>query len=218
MFSAHNITLYHGSRVRVPVPLLERCRDRNDYGRAFYCTLERDLACEWACPDGRSPGYVNEYTLDTEGLEVLDLDEDPNGVLAWIAVLLTNRTLDKEWNVDGDTARFVNGFAVDLAPFDIVEGYRADDSYFSIARAFVSGTITDAQLARTLGLDGLGRQVALRTERALGALRFVGAAAVDASVFGPRRLARDRRARSALLGIRSEGGKASGRRIYELGV
>lgn len=196
--------LFHGSSQIVAQPMLERCRPGNDYGRAFYCTESRDLAREWACPDARNNGVLNEYVLESDDLQVLDLDEYP--VLYWIAVLLTNRSLDCEWTVRQDAQRLLETYAIDVSEYDIVEGYRADDSYYSIARAFISGAINDVTLERALRLGKLGRQVALRTEKALGALRFLGAEPVDARVWGARRLVRDRKARNAFTELRQEAG------------
>ena len=41
--------LWHGSEVVVERPLLDRCRQFNDYGRGFYCTPHEQMAMEWAC-------------------------------------------------------------------------------------------------------------------------------------------------------------------------
>jgi hypothetical protein len=50
--------LYHGSVNKIFQPIYGRGNMHNDYGLAFYCTLKRELASEWACVD-MSGGYVN---------------------------------------------------------------------------------------------------------------------------------------------------------------
>ena len=202
--------VYHGSPQIVERPNLAKCRLHSDYGRAFYCTFDEGLAREWACEDAHSAGYLNTYAVDFGKLSVLDLDDDPNGVLTWIAVLLTNRRIDREWDTDSDIAKFVELFGV-----DVVCGYRADDSYFSIARAFVSGTITDIQLADSLRLGELGRQAAFRTQTAIEALSFQSAQRVDPSVWGARRIRRDRKARQEFRTIRNTKSH-EGRRIFQI--
>ena len=42
----------------------------------------------------------------------------------------------------------VDCFSVDLSPYDIVRGYRADDSYYSYAKDFLQNSISLEQLAR----------------------------------------------------------------------
>ena len=207
--------VYHGSPQIVERPNLAKCRLHSDYGRAFYCTFDEDLAREWACEDVHSAGYLNTYAVDFDKLSILDLDDDPNGVLAWIAVLLANRRIDREWDTDSDIAKFVELFGVDLGEHDVVTGYRADDSYFSIARAFVSGTITDIQLAESLRLGELGRQAAFRTQTAIEALSFQSAQRVDPSVWGARRIRRDRKARQEFRTIRKTKSH-EGRRIFQI--
>ena len=67
------ITLYHGSEVIVEVPEFGKGRKNNDYGLGFYCTESEDLAKEWAV-SSLNNGFVNRYTLDTEYLNILDLN------------------------------------------------------------------------------------------------------------------------------------------------
>ena len=155
--------LYHGSPMKVEQPELELCRPHNDYGRGLYCTQDKELAMEWACNRPGQNGFCNAYELDLEGLAVLNLDDASYGVLAWLAVLMEHRIFDSEWNAASTKDRFIERYRVDLSDADVVCGYRADDSYFSIARAFLSGAITDTQAAEALHLGNLGRQTMLRS-------------------------------------------------------
>lgn len=61
---------------------------------------------------------------------------------------------------------------IDISPYDVIRGYRADDSYFSFARQFVSGMISLRQLQRIMRLGDLGIQYALMSECAFSAIRF----------------------------------------------
>lgn len=60
---------------------------------------------------------------------------------------------------------------IDISPYDVIRGYRADDSYFSFARQFVNGMISLRQLQRIMFLGDLGIQYALMSERAFSAIR-----------------------------------------------
>lgn len=208
--------IFHGSAVVVGHPSLDKCRPHNDYGPGFYCTEVRELACEWACNRPGRNGFCNSYELDEAGLVVLDLDEHENGVLAWLAVLMQNRIFDMEWNAEQAKQEFLEGYRIDLSPYDLVCGYRADDSYFGIARAFVQGSITDRQAAWALRLGELGRQVVLRSPRAFGALRFLGADSVRAAEWYPRCNARDKSARQAFADMHGAPSRHDGHRIHEL--
>ena len=207
--------LYHGSSEMVEKPKFELCRPHNDYGPGFYCTQDKALACEWACFRAGAEGYCNEYRLDDRGLVLLDLDEHPYGPLNWIAVLLAHRAFDAH----GDESvrdLFIAKYGVDLSGADIVAGYRADDSYFGVARAFLSGTFTDKQVETALRLGDLGRQTAVVSRRAFDRLEFAGATPVRSCEWNIRWNKRDEAARRAFLALRAESPWAEGKRIYDL--
>ena len=188
--------LFHGSRIVVDQPRFGAGNPRNDYGLGFYCTESYELACEWACPD-RTDGFVNECLLDESGLAVCDLDAEPYGTLHWLAVLVGHRGFNETTPLMSNMKRLLlDRYDVDLQEADVVIGYRADDSYFSFARAFLDNRISLRQLERAMRLGGLGKQVVIRSERAFSQLSFLGATAVPADIWNTRRMSRDREARS----------------------
>ncbi|MCH5173723.1 MAG: DUF3990 domain-containing protein, partial [Bacteroidales bacterium] len=81
--------------------------------------------------------------------------------------------------------------------YDIITGYRADDSYFSFSRAFLSNGISLEQLKRAMSLGKLGEQVVIKSRAAFERLLFMEAVPADVSIYHPRRIQRDRSARLA---------------------
>ena len=81
------IRLYHGSDHIIKTPSLSLAKDNNDFGRGFYCTRDLELAKEWSCKSNVD-GSVNEYDLNDENLNVLNLLDDKYSILNWIAILL----------------------------------------------------------------------------------------------------------------------------------
>ena len=91
----------------------------------------------------------------------------------------------------------------------MVIGYRADDSYFSFARAFVNNEISLEQLsyAMRLGkwavqwhperLGKLGEQYVLKSQKAFQAIHFLSYEGVDSVEYYVKRRARDEQARNA---------------------
>lgn len=188
--------LWHGSSEIVKQPRLELCRPYNDYGAGFYCTEHEDLAKEWACP-GEADGFANRYELATDKLAILDLSSSEYSVLTWLALLLANRRVDLS-NAIARTARdyLLDRFLIDTSDFDIIRGYRADDSYFSFARAFLNNTISVAQLSEAMRLGNLGEQVALASAKAFERIQCTGYELAPCEIYHARRAERDRRARS----------------------
>lgn len=93
--------------------------------------------------------------------------------------------------------RYLAGFGIDLGPYDVVKGYRADDSYFSFVRAFLNNTLSVGQVAAAMRLGGLESQVMVRGDRAFDRLRFRGYTVVSSRDYYPLRMRRDASARRA---------------------
>lgn len=191
------LMLYHGSCDIIEVPRYGKGRTYNDYGRGFYCTEHVELAREWACAAADSDGYVNEYRFDARGLSVLDLSAAEYGILHWLALLLDHRIVDLSLPVASQGATYLRErFAVDVSTCDVIVGYRADDSYFSFARAFLNNAISVEQLSHAMKLGDLGEQVVLKSERAFERISFVSSEPVSNALYYPRRKLRDDQARS----------------------
>ena len=196
-FGRERLALFHGSREVVARPEFGLGNAHNDYGLGFYCTESPQLASEWACPT-LDDGYVNEYHLQVEGLSIIDLSSAEYSVLNWIAVLLKHRTFELRPGAMAEARQFVvDSYDVDLNAADMVHGYRADDSYFAFARAFLDNRIGVHSLEKALFKGGLGYQVVLRTPRAFKRIAFDQARLAEGHVWNPLRVARDNRAREA---------------------
>ena len=137
--------LYHGSNHIIEHPEFGAGKRYNDYGRGFYCTEQLDMAKEWAVGVGED-GYANCYELDTEGLQILNLNGQGYTILHWLSVLLQNRQVDVPSVLAKDAKEYlIRNFNVDYMNYDVIVGYRADDSYFSFAQDFLNGTISYRQ-------------------------------------------------------------------------
>ena len=56
-------------------------------------------------------------------------------------------------------------FLLDISEYDVIIGYRADDSYFSFAQDFVAGVISLQKLSEAMQLGKLGEQIVLKRDR-----------------------------------------------------
>ena len=189
------ITLFHGSTKVVEKPILGVGNPKNDYGLGFYCTENLELAKEWASTE-RNDGFANSYEMDIEGLEILRLNKTPYHILNWLAILLKNRTFVLSQGLPIEAKGYLlENFLPDCEQYDLIIGYRADDSYFSFANAFLNNTISLEQLRKAMYLGKLGEQVVLKSEKAFSEIVFKESISVDSSLYYPKRQARDRQAR-----------------------
>lgn len=187
--------LWHGSQIIIEVPPPGLGKVHNDYGQGFYCTESLDLAKEWACSRDVD-GFANRYELDMTDLNILDLLSPQYSVMHWIALLIDHRSFRKDTAVAVGACEYLhNHFLLDTDAYDVIRGWRADDSYFSYARAFVNNTITVEQLGRSMRLGNLGEQVMLKSERAFKNIRFTGFERAPLALYGPLARERDEAAR-----------------------
>ena len=193
------VTLYHGSEHIIKEPDFGAGRRNNDFGLGFYCTENPDLAKEWAVTTLRS-GFSNRYTMDTENMRILYLCGADYSILNWIAVLVEHRLFSVRTPVARRAKHYlIDNYSVNVNAYDIVVGYRADDSFFDFAEAFLNNSITVNQLAGAIHLGKLGEQVVLKSRFAFSRLRFEGFDNADSSVFYVKRKIRDEVARKHYL-------------------
>ena len=198
------IDIYHGSDHIIEQPVFGAGKTHNDYGRGFYCTEHAELAKEWAC-SADSDGYVNHYQLECDGLKVLNLNAPEYNILNWLAILLENR----KFNVaDGLPQRakayLLENFKVDYKKYDVIFGYRANDSYFSYAGDFVNGTLSLSDLSEAMRLGKLGEQVVLKSNKAFDALTFIEADKAPRQEYFAKYKLRDEEARAKYRQIASK--------------
>lgn len=189
------MTLYHGSESIIEAPEFGKGARNNDYGKGFYCTENIELAREWACAKNKS-GYVNVYEFDLTGLKVLNLNDGQYHILNWLAILADNRTYWQRGSIAEEAKEYIKThFLLDVSPYDVIIGYRADDSYFSFAQDFVSGLISFQKLSEAMRLGKLGEQIVLKSEKAFQQLKFIGYEVADAEEYYIKKTEREREAR-----------------------
>ncbi len=200
------ITIYHGSRQIVEAPTFGLRRKNNDFGLGFYCTESNDLAKEWAV-SSLSDGFSNRYTLDTEHLSTLRLNSPDYSILNWIAVLVNHRLFSIKTPIARRAKRYLTErFGINVNAYDLITGYRADDSYFDFAEAFLNNAITVEQLSSAMRLGKLGEQIVLKSPFAFSKITYEGFEVAEKDRFYVLRKARNDEANQAYLDIQEEEG------------
>ena len=195
----NKITLYHGTPDKIVVPTFGKGEKKHDYGRGFYLTESIDLAKEWAvCRPNELNGYVHRYELDTDGLIILDFQE--KGVLAWLAELMKHRDAADSKRYRMLAKKFIAKYGVDTDKYDVIKGWRANASYFYIAKEFVRDNIDMDILEELLSLGGLGIQYCIKSELAYSKLYEVadGLQTVEYTEFNEKYNQRDITARQKM--------------------
>lgn len=191
--------LYHGSPNKEFIPEYGKGEDRHDYGKGFYLTQDKELAKEWAvCNPNSGNGWVHKYDLDCAALQIFDFER--TGVLAWLAELMKHRAADTSRRYKILSEKFIVKYGVETSAYDVIRGWRANASYFYIAKAFVRDEIDICILEELFHMGDLGIQYCIKSERAFKVLTedVQSLEAVDYHTFHEQFNLRDQAARQAM--------------------
>ena len=198
------ITLFHGSKKIVEAPTFGEGKKTNDFGLGFYCTETEELAKEWAV-SSLQDGFSNRYTLDTEYMNILNLNSPEYTILNWIAVLVEHRIFSIKTPVARRAKRYlIDNFGINVNAYDLITGYRADDSYFDYAESFLNNGISVEQLAKAMRLGKLGEQIVLKSQFAFSRIKFQGFEVAEKEEFYVLRKSRDDEANQLYLEMLEE--------------
>lgn len=190
------MVLYHGSLNKVVVPQYGLDEGKHDYGKGFYLTENVELAKEWAvCRPDETNGWVHKFELDTKDLKILDFQQ--HNVLSWLAELMKHRDASDTKRYKLLSEKFIEKYGLDTGNYDVIKGWRANASYFYIAKEFVRDNIDIEILEELLSLGGLGIQYCVKSELAFSRLTEIedGLVYVDYTEFNDRYNERDVNAR-----------------------
>lgn len=188
-------TIFHGSSAIIEKPLFGFGKPYNDYGKGFYCTECIEMAKEWGVSK-HNDGFANIYEIEMDDLKVFNLNSGEYSILHWLTILLENRVFSTDSALAKEAKEYLlENFKLPYKDYDIITGYRADDSYFSFAQDFINGAISVRQLGNAMKLGELGTQFVIRSEKAFDALVFKGYEVANWSEWFSKRENRDRSAR-----------------------
>ena len=69
---------------------------------------------------------------------------------------------------------YLQKYYIDPSEYDVVIGFRADDSYFDYAESFLNNGISVEQLAQAMRLGKLGEQIVIKSKFAFSKLKYEG--------------------------------------------
>lgn len=196
-----NLIIYHGSLNIIEKPIYGYGKKNNDFGLGFYCTENIELAKEWSC-SSLNDGFSNKYSIDISDLNILNLNSQEFTVLNWIAILVSHRIFKVKTPIAGRALKYLKeNFYIDVDAYDIIIGYRADDSYFDFADSFLNNGINVKELVTALKLGNLGEQIVIKSEYAFSKLKFLGYEVAKREKYFVKRKARNDEATKLYVNI-----------------
>ena len=166
--------IYHGSNRIIRHPAFGTGRPYNDFGLGFYCTEYPQYAAGWAAGYGRN-GFVSCYSIDHDGLRIINLCSSQYTPLHWLGLLFDYR----EFDLSADTAYrareyIYKYYPVDHQACDCIIGYRADNRCFMLAQDFLDAKLSYQSFRNALAADDSNRQFVLKSNRAFDRIIFTG--------------------------------------------
>lgn len=151
--------LFHGAKTElVGAPGIGRSRERNDFGRGFYCGESLSQAAMFVSGYPDSSVYVLRFA-NNGALRRKEYGVDQE----WMLTIAYNRGKLGQYADAAAVRRLVD----ELHACDYVVAPIADNRMFDLIDEFIDGEITDVQCQHALSATNLGRQVVFLSERAL---------------------------------------------------
>ena len=141
---------------------------------------------------------MHKYELDCDSLKIFDYQEA--SIMAWLAELMRHRDAAESKRYKMLAAKFIDKYGIDTSNYDVIKGWRANASYFYIAKEFVRDNIDVEILEELLSLGGLGIQYCIKSKLAYENLREIrdGLLPVVYSEFNQKYNQRDDNARKRM--------------------
>lgn len=175
LYEMNDLILFHGTKEEHFVPNFEFQNPLNDYGSGLYTTPYEKMALIWSMSyyTKGAKGFSYCYRLDNwQDYKVLDFTKYDS--MCWLAELVYNRPYNNLSPVAEDNKdKLLEKYKIDITDYDMIIGYRADDSYFTFALDFLSGVTYRCIFEEAIRLGHLGVQVCLKSKRIFENLEFI---------------------------------------------
>ena len=153
----NEILLFHGAKALIEGPVkTDVSRDRNDFGKGFYCGESFRQAALFVSAFPESSVYMMSF--NTAGLKKAQYSVDREWLMT---IACYRRRLD---GVLSDEA--VNSCKQKSESADYIIAPIADNRMYQIINRFIDGEITDAQCIHALSATDLGMQYVIKTSKA----------------------------------------------------
>lgn len=147
--------LYHTGFDIIKEPDVKVGRSNADFGQGFYLSDDGEFSRRWAKDREKHTTFINKYELDLDGLKVKQFSRNDE----WFDYIYRNRA--------GQADKYLD--------YDVIIGPIANDTIYDTCGITTSGMLSNAQALLLLLIGKEYTQIALKSEKAASALRFVEA-------------------------------------------
>ncbi len=145
-------SLFHVGFQVIEEPDIKAGRKNADFGQGFYLSDNESFSRRWARIKEGMTTYLNRYEMDYEGLNIKNFNREED----WLSYITANR----------------NNQADSLSDYDVVIGPIANDTIYDTFGVLTSGLMNADQALKLLSAGPAYTQIAIKTAKAVKALRF----------------------------------------------
>ncbi len=153
--------LFHSGYDIIKNPDIRRGRKNADFGQGFYLSDNGEFAGKWLREAKDKTAYVNEYELDTDGLDIKKFERE----IEWLDYILANRA----------------GHEDSLKNVDVVIGPIANDTLYDTFGMITGGFLEKEESLKLLMIGPCYYQIVIKSDKALANLKWVKAYEIDNS-------------------------------------
>lgn len=154
--------LYHVGFDIIKNPDIHYGRKNADFGQGFYLTDDKEFSYRWAKERSGSDTIINEYELDTTGLNILSFERGSD----WFDYIYDNRN-----------------HKADKVSADVIIGPIANDIIYDVMGITTSGILPKEDAKKLLMIGDEYKQIVIKSEKAVSQLKWI-----TSDVISPARL------------------------------
>lgn len=170
------LSLYHGSNQVIKDPEFNYGSKDKDFGPGFYCTENLEMAKDYACRGdfmNFPTRFVNQYSLNTKDLKMLEFKDDKDSILKWVALVLKKRKIiiPELWSFNKNV--IIKNFLPDISDVDLIKGYPCDNRYFFFIKDFTKGCHSFEFFRSRMKMVKYEKQIVLVSKKAFEKIKFI---------------------------------------------
>ena len=146
------MVLYHVGFDIIKNPDIQYGRKNADFGQGFYLTDDKEFSYRWAKERKGVDTIINEYDLDTSGLNVLTLQRGSQ----WFDYIYANRN-----------------HKADTVSADVIIGPIANDIIYDVMGITTSGILPKENAKKLLMIGGEYKQIVIKSQKAVAQLKWL---------------------------------------------
>lgn len=167
MEKSSKISIFHGSFYVKKEVEFDNIFVNFDFGKGLYASFDEEVGKQ-IFSRFKSNSFFYHYSLETDGLKVLNFYDKKYSLLNFVATLTKYRIINflRTYNIES-VHYLIDNFAIDIEPYDIIIYPRTENSNFDFILSFVRNGMSYQTMKKFLDLSEEAKCIAIIKEDVL---------------------------------------------------